>query len=346
MVRALEVIERNARSQVQLIEDLLDVSRIITGRMRLDLRRVDLTPVIEAAVDAIRPAAAAKEIALQVSVDAAASPVAGDASRLQQVVWNLLSNAVKFTPDGGKVEVKAESVDSHVEITVSDSGKGIAPEFLPFVFDRFRQADSSLTRAHGGLGLGLAIVRHLVELHGGQAEVAGGDGSGATFRVRLPSLNRQSRRLEAGRGDAAEAASAPDVSKSLQGLRLLIVEDEADARDVLCVMLGRCGADVATVGSAAEALELQSRWHPDVLLSDIEMPEEDGYFLISRVRALPPELGGRVPAIALTGHARHEDRERALSAGFDAHVAKPVDIDEMAALIATLARRPKTTTEN
>jgi PAS domain S-box-containing protein len=342
--QAVETIERNARAQTQLIEDLLDVSRIITGRMRLDVQPVEVPVVIQAAVDAIRPAADAKEIHLQVLLDPRAGPVSGDASRLQQIVWNLLSNAVKFTPKGGKVQVRLERINSHIEITVGDTGKGISSEFLPYVFDRFRQADSSFTRAHGGLGLGLAIVRQLVELHGGTVEAqSAGEGRGATFIVNLPvaisndlAFYRAATFETQGQGFIPPP---PDYASRLEGLRLLIIDDEPDARQLLVSILRECGAEAQATGSAAEGLEELARWKPDVLISDIEMPYEDGYSLITKVRALMNEDGGQIPAIALTAHVRDEDRLRALSSGFDAHVSKPMEPVELVTIIANLARR-------
>jgi PAS domain S-box-containing protein len=342
--KAIETIERNAKAQAQLIEDLLDVSRIITGRMRLDIQPVELPLVIQAAVDAVRPAAIAKEIGLHVLLDPNAGPVSGDPGRIQQVVWNLLSNAVKFTPKGGKVQVRLERINSRVEITVSDTGQGIKPEFLPYIFDRFRQADSSLSRAHGGLGLGLAIVRHLVELHGGKVEAqSAGEGYGATFTVGLPITIRQNKnRYRTGSLEIQESTSGsimPDCPPRLDNLRVIVIEDEPDARDLLVAVLDECGAEVRAAASAAEGMELLEQREPDVLISDIEMPYEDGYSLIKKVRALPAERGGHVLAIALTAHARNDDRLRALSLGFDAHVTKPMDPMELVTVIASLARR-------
>jgi signal transduction histidine kinase len=343
--RGLETIERNSKSQAQLIEDLLEVSRIISGRLRLDLRPVDLVSVINAAVDAVRPPMDAKEIRLEVMLDPKAGPVSGDPGRLQQVLWNLLSNAAKFTSRGGYIQVRLERIDSHVEITVSDTGSGISADFLPFVFDRFRQADSSYTRKHGGLGLGLAIVRHLVELHGGSVHVySAGEGQGATFTVKLPLMIVQDMyRFPAEASERRPPTSSYQVSFKcapiLEGLRVLVVDDEPDARDLLMTVLRECRADVTAVATAAEALEAISRLRPDVMVSDIEMPAEDGYSLIRKVRALESEQGGQTPAIALTAHARVEDRLRALSAGYKAHVAKPVEPAEIVAVIASLAGR-------
>jgi PAS domain S-box-containing protein len=341
--RALETIERNAKSQAQLVEDLLDVSRITSGKLRLNARSVELAPIIEAAVDAAHPGAKAKDIRIQRVLNSDVGVVFGDPDRLQQVVWNLLSNAIKFTPKGGRVQVRLTRINSHVEITVSDTGAGIRPEFLPYIFDRFRQADSTITRAHGGLGLGLAIVRHIVELHGGTVRAESpGVGQGATFTVQLPIMVVHARG-ETDPSLPAYLAPAADVSMDrlpmLNGLEVLVVDDEADTRDLLTTVLERCDAKVVAVASAAEALEALRWLKPDVLVSDIGMPDEDGYALIRKVRALPPEQGGRIPAVALTAHARVEDRMRALSAGYQMHVAKPVEPTELVTIIASLVGR-------
>jgi signal transduction histidine kinase len=340
--RGLAIIVRNAKLQTQLIDDLLDVSRIISGKMRLDVRAVDLPLVVDAAVEAIRPAAEAKQIRLVRLLDPQAGPVAGDAERLQQVMWNLLSNAVKFTPRGGRVEVRLERVGSQVEIVVADTGMGVGAELLPQVFDRFRQLDSSTTRKHGGLGLGLAIVRHLTELHGGTVEAQSpGEGKGATFIVRLPVSVAH---LDASPGvrvhPSAEstAAGKDDPSLDLSGIRVLVVDDEADTRETLTQILEHCGAEVLAVATVDDALAALPTFRPGVLLSDIGMPEQDGYELIRRVRGLAPGAGGAVPAAALTAFARSEDRRRAFLAGFQVHVAKPVQVHELAAVVANLAR--------
>jgi PAS domain S-box-containing protein len=338
---ALRVIYRNAKSQAQLIEDLLDISRIITGRLRIDASPVELVSVVEAAVASVRPAASAKTLTLQARLDPRAGAVFGDPTRLQQVVWNLLANAVKFTPSGGLVEVRLTRAGSQVEITVSDTGQGIEPDFLPYVFERFRQADSSTTRRHGGLGLGLAIVRHLVELHGGAAHAESeGRGRGSTFRVILPSAPCDANGEDAGdEYSPAEAVGAPAGLHSLEGLKVLAVDDDADARHLLAEILGRCGAQVRTAASSGEALELLRLWLPNVLLSDIGMPDGDGYELIERVRALPYERGGATPAAALTAYASAEDRARVLASGYQAHMTKPVEPAELSAVVAELAGR-------
>jgi two-component system, chemotaxis family, CheB/CheR fusion protein len=340
--RALEVIYRNARAQNQIIGDLLEVSRIITGKLRLELRKVEPIPIIEAAMDVVRPAAEAKQINLVSSLDPAAGPVLVDADRLQQIVWNLLSNAVKFTPSRGHVAVSLESEGEHITITVSDTGAGIEPEFLPFVFDRFRQYESDTKRTHGGLGLGLAIVRHLVELHGGTVGAASsGRGRGATFIVTLPLATHREEVSEVGRARPAVAGEirrddvvAPDY---LRDLRVLVVDDEPDARDLISQMLTDYGAEVKTCASAAEALQTLDEWRPDTLVSDIGMPREDGYELMRKIRSREPERGGRIPALALTAYARSEDARRAHAVGYQMHIPKPVEPDLLAAAVASLA---------
>ena len=343
MNRALETIERNARSQAELINDLLDISRIIIGKIRLNVQMVELLPVIEAAIDTVRPAADAKNIRLQSVLDPAAGPVLGDSERLQQIVWNLLSNAIKFTPKRGRVQVCLQRINSHVEIIVTDTGQGISAEFLPYVFDRFRQADSSITRSFGGLGLGLAIVRQLVELHGGTVHAESpGEGQGATFTVKLPLMAIGPKAIEPERVHPAAGGSVPfDCSPGLDGLRILIVDDDADIRALLIYTLEVCGAEVMAAASADEAISALTASSPpmDILISDIGMPDEDGYALLRRVRALEPENGGRIPAIALTAYARTQDRRAALLAGFQSHVAKPVEPAELIAVIANLAGR-------
>ncbi len=340
--KALETIERNARAQAQLIDDLLDVSRIITGKLRLDVRPVAPNTFIESAIESVRPAAEAKSVRVQKIMDTGVVTVAGDPVRLQQVVWNLLSNAIKFTPKGGRVQIKLERVNSHIEIVVSDDGAGISPEFLPHVFERFRQADQRITRQHGGLGLGLAIVRHLVELHGGTVEARSeGAGQGSTFTVRLPVAPVQHPDDMAARVHPAARETLPTYHcpERLDGLRVLVVDDEQDTLDMLKFGLAQCGAEVSVASSAAEALERLVTFVPDVLISDIGMPEEDGYGLIRKIRALPVSGGGRVPAVALTAYARTEDRMQALRSGYQMHVPKPVELAELVAVVASLVGR-------
>jgi CheY-like chemotaxis protein len=342
--RAIEVIYNSARAQNQLISDLLDVSRIITGKSRLEMRMVELLPIVEAATDAARPAAAAKRIQILSTLDPAAGPVSGDPDRLQQVVWNLLSNAVKFTPAEGQVEVRLEREEADAKLTVSDTGEGIEPEFLPFVFDRFRQFEASPARLTGGLGLGLAIVRHLMELHGGTVSAASrGRGQGATFTVTLPLAAPREESSEVERDRLAIAGEIPQSHAPspdyLRDLRVLVVDDEAEARNLLVLMLTSYGAEVRDSASAAEALQILDEWRPDVLVSDIGMPVEDGYELMRKVRAREPERGGLIPALALTAYARVEDARRALEAGYQTHIPKPVPPDELAAVVANLAGR-------
>jgi signal transduction histidine kinase/CheY-like chemotaxis protein len=338
--RGLEAIERNARLQAQLIEDLLDMSRITSGKMRLEIQSVELIPVIEAAIEIIRPAAEAKHIRVEKMFDPGAGPVFGDPSRLQQVIWNLVSNAVKFTPKDGKVQVLLERVNSHIEISVADTGIGIKPEFLPYVFERFRQADATTTRNFGGLGLGLSIVKHLVELHGGTVRVkSAGPGHGTTFSVHLP-LTVVHRNDEGERVHPKTPAVVSNFTRSdLSGLTVLVVDDEADARELVKHVLAECDAEVFTASTAAEALALIERERPDILLSDIGMPTMDGYQLLRQVRMLGASKGGQLPAIALTAFARSEDRTRALRAGFLVHVSKPVEPSELVATVASVAGR-------
>ncbi|MGI9105036.1 MAG: ATP-binding protein [Pyrinomonadaceae bacterium] len=335
-LRAIEVIRRNANMQVQMIDDLLDVSRIITGKLRLSVQPVDLGAIIIAAVDGLRPAAEARDIGLQLQLDSPARQVSGDPDRLQQVAWNLISNAIKFTPRGGRVRVRLQHVESHIEVSVSDTGKGIMPEFLPHVFDRFRQADATTTRVHSGLGLGLAIVRQLVELHGGTVRAdSAGEGQGSTFIVNLP--------LAAVRGATDDlkgvSQQAFDCPPQLGGLRVLLIDDEAETLEMLQFILESCGVQVSTANSAAEALEAIKTEAFDVLITDIGMPEEDGYSLIAKVRALDRKQGGRIPAAALTAYASENDRIRALRSGFQIHVPKPISPNELLAVVANLADR-------
>jgi len=339
--RAVETIYRNAKSQSQLVADLLDVSRIISGKLRLDVRTVDLLSIVNAAIDSIRPAADAKSIRLQTMLDPAAGPISGDADRLQQIVWNLLTNAVKFTPKGGRIQVKLQRIDSHVEIVVSDSGVGISKEFLPYVFDRFRQADASTTRIHGGLGLGLSIVHQLVDLHGGSVAVQSeGEGKGSTFTITLPFVGVISQNeAEAIHPTQSEEIPSFDGLPSLEGLKVLVVDDEADTRELIGEVLKECGSEVIITRSAAEALEALEQHKPDILISDLGMPDEDGYSLIEKIRALPSERGGNIPAAALTAYARAEDRMRVLRSGFQFHLPKPVDSAELVTVVASLAGR-------
>jgi signal transduction histidine kinase len=339
--RAVEVIRRNARMQVQMVDDVLDVSRIITGKLRLSVQPVDLGTIITAAVDGLRPAAEAKEIALQLQLDSPAGQVSGDPDRLQQVAWNLISNAIKFTPKGGRVLVRLERVKSNVEVIVSDTGQGMAPEFLPHVFDRFRQADATTTRAFGGLGLGLAIVRQLVELHGGTVRAdSEGEDLGSTFTFSLPLMPRRNAVSDTENAQAPEFKLAePECPSELDGLHVLIVDDDVDACELLGIVLEGCGAQVTTTFSAADALAAIEQEAFDVLISDIGMPDEDGYSLIAKVRALGKERGGEIPAAALTAYAAEEDRNRVLRSGFQIHVPKPISPTELVAIVASLSGR-------
>ncbi|PTX93298.1 hypothetical protein DB345_16930 [Spartobacteria bacterium LR76] len=338
--QALETIERNARAQAKLIDDLLDMSRILSGRLRLDVQTVNIVEVVEAALDAAEPGAAAKKIRMVRVLDPLAGPVTGDPMRLQQIVWNLLSNAVKFTPTNGKITTTLERINSHLEISVSDSGEGILPEFLPHVFDRFRQQDSSTMRKHQGLGLGLSIVKQLVELHGGSVRATSpGQGLGATFVVSLPMAAAYKEVREKEVAVPVEPPAASEGVPTLLGTRVLVVDDDGDARELLRSILAQCGASVRTAGSASEALSQMDSRVPDVLVSDIGMPGQDGYGLIREVRMRPREKGGHVPALALTAFARSDDRRRAISAGFHMHLAKPVEPAELVTVVASLARR-------
>lgn len=337
-IRALEAIERNGTLQAQLVGDLLDASRIITGKLRLEVISLDLPPVINAAIDAVRHGADAKGVEINVHLDAGAGPISGDQTRLQQVVWNLLSNGIKFTPKGGRVDVRLTRVGGLARIEVSDNGQGIVPDFLPYVFDRFRQADSTSTRPHNGLGLGLAIARHLVELHGGTVRAESpGEGQGATFTVDLPLASAAT--IAANGLRKLDGPAYFDDEPTLHGLHVLVVDDELDARELVAAVLERKGATVTTVGNVADALSMIEQALPDVILSDLGMPEEDGYTLIKRLRARSPARGGRIPAAALTAYASAQDRTRALLAGFQSHVPKPIEASELAAVIANLAGR-------
>ena len=334
--QALEAIDRNAKAQLALVSDLLDVARVIRGQLRLDVREVQLGDCLNAALDAVRPAADAKQIALAVSIDPHA-PIAGDPDRLQQILWNVLSNAVKFTPPGGRVDVSLSDGKGHVQVSVRDTGIGIAPEFMPHIFEQFRQADGSFTRAHAGLGLGLAIVRHLVELHGGEVTAdSEGPGRGATFTVTFrvsPAAGRTP-----ATADPATSSSGTGCAKNpLSGLRILVVDDEPDAVEYLNVLLGDLGAEVRTAGLAGEGFAMVQQWRPAVIVSDIAMPGEDGFSFIHRVRLLPERLGGATPMVALTAHAGPVERARALEAGFLEHLVKPF---EPASLVAVLRALP------
>jgi signal transduction histidine kinase/CheY-like chemotaxis protein len=333
--RGLQTIARNARLQSQLIEDLLDMNRIISGKVRLEVQRVDLAAVIDSALDSVGPAVESKALRLHRTLDPTAGPVFGDPQRIQQVVWNLLSNSIKFTPRGGRIDVVLRRVSSHIEIRVTDSGIGIPPEFLPHVFERFRQADSSTTRKHGGLGLGLSIVKHLVELHGGSVVAdSAGEGRGAAMTVALPI--RASREDEVSHA-AVRTTPIHPISFHLAGVRVLIVDDDPDARDLIGSVLAGAEAIPSTAESAGEALALLAEREFDVIISDVGMPDRDGYQLMRAVRALPPERGGRTPAIAVTAFARSEDRTRALLSGYQVHLAKPIEPHELVVTVASLA---------
>jgi len=339
-LRALQAIQRQARSQRQLIDDLLDVSRIVSGKLRLDWREVEPSKIINAAIDVVRPTAEAKNIDLVADLDTATGTVSGDPERLQQVIWNLLSNAIKFTPEGGRAEIRSRWVDSSVEIVVADTGQGISEDFLPYIFERFRQADVSTTRAHGGLGLGLAIVRHLIESHGGtvQAE-SSGRGKGATFTIRLPG--------HASRAGITGSKNEPEVRQEisraqteiLEGLRILVVDDDSDGREVLAVQLTQQGATISISASADDALRKMDTFKPDVIVADIGMPGEDGYSLIRKVRNSTLDHSRLTPAIALTAYAGDGNRQRALDAGYQKHISKPAEPEELALTIASLAGR-------
>ncbi|MFP5262340.1 MAG: ATP-binding protein [Blastocatellia bacterium] len=341
--RAVEVITRNARAQAKLIEDILDVSRIVAGKFQIEMQAAELVPIIDNAIESVRPAADAKGVRLRQYIDPSIGVVSCDPVRLQQVIWNLLSNAIKFTPSGGQVEIKLERAGPTAQITVTDTGEGISPEFLPYVFDRFRQSDSSYARQHSGLGLGLAIARHVTQLHGGEIEARSeGTGMGATFTVKLPLA-------EAGAGlvyfpqklYAGDRQSAARGEPRLEGVQVLVVEDDQDTREALGIILGSEGASVKVAATVREAFKVLERWQPDVLVSDIGMPDEDGYALIEQLRSRAPEKGGRIPAIALTGYVGAKDGERALSAGYHIYLAKPTQLDDLIKAIASLAGRSK-----
>ena len=342
----LKVIERNARAQAQIIEDLLDMSSIISGKVRLDMQNVELASIVTAAINGVRPAAAAKGIHLVERIQPLARPVSGDPNRLQQVFWNLLTNAVKFTPEGGQVAVTLERKGTHAAVCVADNGSGIDDAFLPHVFERFRQADASASRRHGGLGLGLSIVKQLVELHGGVVSAASdGKNKGSRFTVELPlaAVDTYAVEAAAGREPRPSALSsdiaAPLPRANLKGVRVLVVDDEPDARDLVERLLTECATIVTTAGSASEALQQVAREKPDVLVSDIGMPEEDGYTLMRWIRKLDGDRGD-IPAIAFTAYARAEDRTKAMQAGYQLHLAKPVEPAKLIAMVAKLAKRP------
>jgi PAS domain S-box-containing protein len=334
----LVTIERNAKVQAQLVDDILDASRLVAGTMRLDWHPVDIAALARTVVDNFRPSASAKGLTLEADVPAGPVVVGGDAGRLQQALANVIANALKFTPAAGRVAVRLSVEDGQAVLRVQDSGVGIAPDFLPYVFDRFRQADSSSTRMHGGLGLGLALVSHFVELHGGTVEAEShGAGTGAVFTIRLRLLPLEAEGTAPADGEGMPAA--PSRGRRLAGVRVLVVEDEEDTRDLLATALSHTGAQVEAVGSAEEALDALRRRPPEVLVCDIGMPGEDGYALLARVRALAAEDGGQVPAVALTAYARPDDRTRALAAGYQVHLPKPVDPDELIAVVARMAAR-------
>ncbi len=335
IARAVGMIERSTKTLAQLIDDLLDVSRIIAGKLSVETSPLELGALLDAVVDAALPSAQAKDVQLEKSRDPEPAHVAGDAGRLQQVLTNLLANAVKFTGPGGRVAVRLTRSAGQARVEVSDTGNGISAEFLPFIFDRFRQADTTTTRREKGLGLGLSIARHIVELHGGSIEAASdGEGRGSTFSVMLPLL-------QSGTDHEVAARASLPAAASLAGIRILLVDDEEDAREAMVVLLAQAGAEVLAVASAAEAAAAIAADIPDVLLSDIAMPGEDGYALIGKVRSLPPGRGGMVPAAALTAYATREDRSKALRAGFNEHVPKPVDPSRLIAVVIQLARRTR-----
>lgn len=333
---ALDIIERNMHLQAQIIEDILDVSNIVTGKLRLETHPVQVAPIMEAAIRVVRPAAEAKSISIEFSADATPSLILGDPDRLQQVFWNLLSNSIKFTPEQGSVRIGVRIVGKEFEVSVADTGQGIHPDFAPYLFDRFRQGESSITRKHRGLGLGLSLVRDLVELHGGTVRAASeGLNRGSTFTVKLPASSKT--QPPSAQPPANESASFSTKFPNLSGVRVLLVEDEADAREMFSAVLKKCGADVMAVGNVPEAMSSIHRNKPDVLVADIAMPGEDGYSLIRKVRALPAAEGGELPSAALTACVQFEDRYQALQAGYQVYIPKPVDPVELAAAVKNLA---------
>jgi signal transduction histidine kinase len=336
--QAVETIWRNAKAQAQIVDDILDVSRIITGNLYIDLHPIEVTPVVQNAINVVRPTAEAKGIRIDTQIDPAPALVAGDANRLQQVIWNMLSNAVKFTNSGGRVLVKVSQANRAVEISVTDTGQGIAREFLPYVFDRFSQADSTTTRHHGGLGLGLAIARHLVEIHGGTIRAQSrGEGEGATFTITLPLFDSAAKSAES--PETTTGKRAQRVPQLLSGLNVLLVDDDSDTLNLMATALKRRQANVTAVSSAGEAIEAIREKRPDVLVSDIAMPGEDGYGLIEKVRSLDNKEAQNIPAVAITAYAKDEDRDRALSSGFQIFVAKPIELGELVSVVARAARR-------
>ncbi|HXD32700.1 MAG TPA: ATP-binding protein [Pyrinomonadaceae bacterium] len=342
--RGLTTIQRNAKAQAQLISDILDVSRIVTGKLRLEFRPVELASILRSAVETLSPTAATKSINVKVTVEDEKTLVAGDPERLQQIIWNLVANAIKFSGKDGKIDIQLRRIDSQLELTVRDTGVGISSEFLPHVFERFRQADSSTTRAHGGLGLGLSIVKHMVEQHGGQVSAESeGPGHGSTFKVNLPVasavIGKTSAEIVMKLRELKSVEDAAVTKQDLVGLRVLVVDDEPDTLEILAIMLNQSGASVRTATSSVDALRTFGEWRPNVLLSDLGMPGEDGFTLINRIRSLAPEQGGNVPAAAITAHAREEDRAKVLAAGYQAHIAKPVDPKSLIAALVGLSGR-------
>jgi len=348
--RAIHIIQRNAESQAKLIEDLLEVSRIITGKLRIEFQPVTLPSIVETVINSLRPAADTKYLQLESAIDPAAGPVLGDPARLQQIVTNLLSNAIKFTPDRGRIDIRLQRINSYARLEIRDTGVGIEAAELPYIFERFRQADSSNVRAHGGLGLGLAIVDYLVRQQAGAVYVESeGPGKGATFIVEFPLTSSEVISSDVGRVDLFSdqarmmlANSETFAGQRLKDLRILVVEDDADTRELLKTILERCGAEVRAVASSSAALAEMANRIPNVLISDIGMAGENGYDLIKKIRSLEPERGGRVPAVALTAYAAAADRRRALLAGFQTHLAKPVEPDELLAVIASLSSQQET----
>jgi PAS domain S-box-containing protein len=342
-LRAIDTIERNATSLTQIVEDVLDVSRIITGKVRLNVQMVDLPGVVQNALESVTPAAAAKGVNLETVLDPRGGPIAGDPDRLQQVVWNLVSNAVKFTHRGGRVHVRLERIDSHVEVVVSDTGIGIEPDFLPHVFERFRQADSGPTRQLGGLGLGLAVARHFIELHGGSIQAtSGGRGMGSTFQVTLPlSLGPQETQPEPHVRPPTEHVLAQIAVPNLEGVHVLAVDDDDDALRLVCEILESTGARVSTATTALDAIAAIETRRPDVMVADLGLPQVDGFELIARVRRSADEAVRRMPAAALTAYARSEDRAKALRCGFQMHLSKPIDPAELMAAVAALMKRTR-----